>query len=201
VISVLFFFGVPEMARIRSLKPNVSREEAMRQFSSGMTAWLRETVLGPLRSVADFYIPFRLFRIEIVNSGKRDQRVFGLDAVNGSLDLYHFDQLPGEREVVYLETRNCSQLLLDDAEAEKIMITKLQRLLFSTGFFRMRDLRITAEPVAGEIYIPYWVGFRGRGVRPSFAVIDAVRRKPEGAKVKQLLQAWLTSLVRQERAI
>lgn len=189
------------MARIRSLKPNVSREEAMRQFSSGMTAWLRETVLGPLRSVADFYIPFRLFQIEIVNSGKRDQRVFGLDAVNGSLDLYHFDQLPGEREVVYLETRNCSQLLLDDAEAEKIMITKLQRLLFSTGFFRMRDLRITAEPVAGEIYIPYWVGFRGRGVRPSFAVIDAVRRKPEGAKVKQLLQAWLTSLVRQERAI
>ena len=189
------------MARIRSLKPNVSREEAMRQFSSGMTAWLRETVLGPLRSVADFYIPFRLFQIEIVNSGKRDQRVFGLDAVNGSLDLYHFDQLPGPGEVVHLETRNCAQPLLDDAEAEKIMITRVQRLLFSTGFFRVRDLRIAAEPVAGEIYIPYWVGFRGRGVRPSFAVIDAVRRKPEGAKVKQLLQAWLTSLVRQERAI
>jgi hypothetical protein len=28
-------------------------------------------------------------------------------------------------------------------------------------------------------------------VRPNFAVIDAVRRKPEGAKVKQLLHAWL----------
>jgi hypothetical protein len=179
------------MARIRSLKPNVSREEAMLQFSSGLLGLLRATTLGPLRSVAEFYIPFRLFQIEIVNSGKRDQRVFALDAVNGSLDLYHFDQLPGEREVVYLETRNCSEPLLDDGEAEKIMITKVQRLLFSTGFFRMRDLRIAAQPVAGEIYVPYWVGFRGRGVRPNFAVIDAVRRKPEGAKVKQLLHTWL----------
>jgi hypothetical protein len=179
------------MPRIRSLKPNVSREEAMLQFSSGILGFLRGTTLGPLRSVAEFYIPFRLFQIEIVNSGKRDQRVFALDAVNGSLDLYHFDQLPGEREVIYLETRNCSEPLLDDGEAEKIMITKVQRLLFSTGFFRMRDLRIAAQPVAGEIYVPYWVGFRGRGVRPNFAVIDAVRRKPEGAKVKQLLHAWL----------
>jgi hypothetical protein len=182
------------MARIRSLKPNVSREEAMLQFSSGMLGLLRGTTLGPLRSVAEFYIPFRLFQIEIVNSGKRDQRVFALDAVNGSLDLYHFDQLPGEPEVVYLETRNCSEPLLDDGEAEKILITKVQRLLFSTGFFRMRNLRIAAEPVAGEIYVPYWVGFRGRGVRPNFAVIDAVRRKPEGAKVKQLLHAWLTDV-------
>src|ERR1700693_4149472 len=117
------------MTRIRSLKPNVSREEAMLQFSSGILGFLRGTTLGPLRSVAEFYIPFRLFQIEIVNSGKRDQRVFALDAVNGSLDLYHFDQLPGEREVIYLETRNCSEPLLDDGEAEKIMITKVQRLL------------------------------------------------------------------------
>ncbi len=58
----------------------------------------------------------------------------------------------------------------------------------------MRNLQINAEPVAGEIYIPYWVGFRGRGIRARLAVIDAVRRKPEGAKVRQLLQAWLTSI-------
>ena len=85
------------MARIRSLKANVTREEATEQFSSGMLDFLRETTFGPLRSVADFYIPFRLFQIEIRNGGKRDLRVFGLDAVNGSLDLYHFEQLPGER--------------------------------------------------------------------------------------------------------
>jgi hypothetical protein len=182
------------MARIRSLKANVTREEATEQFSSGMLDFLRETTFGPLRSVADFYIPFRLFQIEIRNGGKRDLRVFGLDAVNGSLDLYHFEQLPGEREVTHLETRNCSDVLLGEAEANRIVIAKVQRLLFSTGFFRIRNLHITAEPVAGEICVPYWVGFRGRGIRARMAVIDAVRRRPEGAKVRHLLRAWLTSI-------
>jgi hypothetical protein len=182
------------MARIRSLRPNVTREEATDYFSSGLADILRTTAFGPLKSVADFYIPFRLFQVEIVNGGKREQRIFGLDAVNGSLDLYHFEQLPGEREVIYFETPNHSEPLLDDAEATKLVIAKVQRLLFSTGFFRIRNLRISAEPVAGEIYIPYWVGFRGRGVRARFVVMDAVRRKMEGAKVRHLLQAWLTSI-------
>ena len=182
------------MARIRSLRPNVTREEAMEQFSSGMFDFLRETAFGPLRSVAEFYIPFQLFQIEIRNAGKRDLRIFGLDAVNGSLDLYHFEQLPDGPDLVYLETRNCTEPLLDEAEAEMIVIAKVQRLLFSTGFFRVRNLQITAEPVAGEIYVPYWVGFRGRGIRARLAVIDAVRRKPEGAKVRQLIQTWLTSI-------
>jgi hypothetical protein len=183
-----------EMARIRSLKANVTREEAMQQFSSGMFDFLRETTSGPLRSVADFYIPFRLFQIEILNGGRRDQRIFGLDAVNGSLDLYYFEQLPGERELTYMETRNCAEALLGEAEANQIVIAKVQRLLFSTGFFRMRNLQITAEPVAGEIYVPYWVGFRGRGLGARLAVIDAVRRKLEGARVRQLLRTWLTSI-------
>ena len=180
------------MARIRSLRPNVTREEATEQFSSGLGDILRTTAFGPLKSVADFYLPFQLFQVEILNGGKRDQRVFGLDAVNGSLDLYHFEQLPGEREVIYRETRNHSEPMLDEAEANKIVVAKVQRLLFSTGFFRVRNLRISAEPVAGEIYIPYWVGFRGRGPQARFVVMDAVRRKMEGAKVRHLLQAWLT---------
>jgi len=182
------------MARIRSLRPNVTREEATDYFSSGLADILRTTVSGPLKSVADFFIPFRLFQVEIINRGKREQRIFGLDAVNGSLDLYRFDQLPGEREVIYLQTRNHSEPLLDEAEAGKMVVTKVQRLLFSTGFFRVRNLQIHAEPVAGEIYIPYWVGFRGRGVQARFVVMDAVRRKMEGGKVRHLLQAWLTSI-------
>jgi hypothetical protein len=182
------------MARIRSLKPNVTRDEATEHFSSGLADILRTTASGPLKSVADFYIPFRLFQVEIRNAGKLDQRVFGLDAVNGSLDLYHLEQLPNQGEVICLETRNCSQPLLDEAEAKKIVVTKVQRLLFSTGFFRVRDLKISAEPVAGEIYIPYWVGFRGRGHQVHFVVMDAVRRKMEGAKVRHLLQEWLTSV-------
>ncbi len=83
------------MPRIRSLRPNVSRDAAVEEFSSGAFNSMRALVFGPLRSVADFYIPFQLFQVEISNRGKIDQRVFGLDAVSGSLDLYHFEQLPG----------------------------------------------------------------------------------------------------------
>jgi hypothetical protein len=183
------------MARIRSLKPNVTREEAAEQFSAaGPVGLLRQAAFGPLRSVADFYIPFRLFQVEILNGGKRDRRIFGLDAVNGSLDIYHFDQLPSPDELIYIETRNCPQTLLDDTQAKELATAKVQRMLFTTGFFRIRDLHISTEPVPGEIYVPYWVGFRGRGVRARFAVIDAVRRRLEGAKVRHLLQNWLTSM-------
>ncbi len=75
------------MPRIRSLRPNVSRDAAVEEFSRGAFNSMRALVFGPLRSVADFYIPFQLFQVEISNRGKIDQRVFGLDAVSGSLDL------------------------------------------------------------------------------------------------------------------
>ena len=183
------------MARIRSLKPNVTRDEAIEQFSRDrVLGLLRSAAFGPLRSVAEFYIPFHLFQVEVVNRGRRDLRIFGLDAVNGSLDLYHFEQLPGPEDVIYLETRNCVPVLLDDALGKDLIVAKVRRLLFSTGFFRIRDLRISAEPIPGEIHIPYWVGFRGHGVRARCAVLDAVRRRPEGAKVRRLLESWLTSL-------
>jgi hypothetical protein len=183
------------MARIRSLKPNVTRDEATEQFSRDrILGPLRNAAFGPLRSVAEFYIPFHLFQVEVVNRGRRDLRIFGLDAVNGSLDLYHFEQLPGPEDVTCLETRNCVPAVLDDALGKELIVAKVRRLLFSTGFFRIRDLCISAEPIPGEIHIPYWVGFRGHGVRARCAVLDAVRRRPEGAKVRRLLENWLTSL-------
>lgn len=182
------------MARIRSLKPNVSRDEAIAQFSpGGLMDLLRNAALGPLRSVADFYIPFRLYQVEIMNAGTHTQRVFGLDAVNGSLDLYQFQQLPGNDEVVCKETRNCPQGLLDESIATELLMAKVRRLVYSRGFFRIRELRISVEPVTGEVCVPYWVGFRGRGSEVRFAVLDAVRRRVEGAKVRHLLRSWLTS--------
>jgi len=182
------------MPRIRSLKPNVSRDEAVAQFCpGGLLDVLRNAALGPLRSVADFYIPFRLYQVEIQNGNSRSQAVFGLDAVNGSLDLYQFPQLPGSDAVICRETRNCPPVLLDEGAAMDLLVAKVRRLVYSRGFFRIRDLQISAEPVAGEICVPYWVGFRGRGSEARFVVLDAVRRRVEGAKVRHLLRAWLTS--------
>jgi hypothetical protein len=183
------------MPRIRSLLANVTRDEAMAQFvTPGLATSFQNTLYGPVRSVADFYIPFLLFRVEIQNRGRSQIGFYGIDAINGSLDPYLFEDLPGSSDIVYVETRNCAKPLLDEADAKESLTSKIRKLHFATGFFRMWNFRIRAEPVPGVIHIPYWVGFRGRGPRAKVAVIDAMRRTIEGAKVRHLLHNWLTSI-------
>ena len=182
------------MTRIRSLKPNVTRDDAIRQFSPrGPSALIRNFAFGPLRSVAELYIPFHLFRVQIVNRGITEERLVALDAVSGTLDLYQFEHLPAEAETVAVETRNCPSAELPDPVAIEVVVAKLRRIFYSRGFFRMRNLQITAVPLTLEIHIPYWLGFRGSESRARVSVIDAVRRRPEGAKVRRLVETWLTA--------
>jgi hypothetical protein len=181
------------MPRIRSLRSNVSRDQALEYLAGGMMGALRGVLQGPVRSVADFYIPFTLFKITITNAGSREDEILGLDSVSGSLDLYHFPHIPDAAELISVDTRNCPQPLLDPERAREVLTEKVRRILFQRGFFRMRELRIQAEPLAGELCVPYWVAFRGRGMSARISVLDAVRRKREGAKVKQLLETWLTT--------
>jgi len=183
------------MPRIRILKPNVTQEEATELFSSGSVSdsW-QNLVFGPLRSVADFYIPFRIYQVEIENRGEKTSHIFGLDAVTGSLDLYTWEALPQESETSLLDTRNRLPVALSEEDAQRIATDKVRRLIFMQGFFRVSNFRITAELVPGEIYIPYWAGFRGHGIRASVSVLDAVRRKTEGSRVREMLKNWLTSV-------
>ena len=177
------------MPRIRSLRANVNRDEAQEYFSPGGVAdGLRNTFFGPLRSVAELYIPFRLFRIEITNRGIAQTEFFGLESVRGSMDLFRFDELP---DTIVLETRNAVEPGIDEAEAADLVVSKVRRLLYSRGFFRMRDLRLESTALPGDVYVPYWIGFRGRGRNANFSVLDAVRRRPEGGKVRQIVLNWL----------
>jgi len=187
------------VALIRSLKANVTEEEAKAEFSpGGFLDYLHTAAVGPLRSVAEFYVPFLLFQVTVTNADQVQRRVFGIDAVSGSLDPFEFDELPGPEQVVYRETRNRARPLLDEANARELIISKVQRILFQSGFFRMRQLQISAELIPGEIHVPYWVGFRGVGPIARLSVIDAVRRRKEGAKVSSLVRTWLTSIRTQE---
>ena len=182
------------MSRIRSLRPNVTREEAVAEFSAtGPRGLVRRLMFGPLRSVGEFYIPFRLFQVEVRNAGKRDEHILGMEVVIGMLDLYHFEQIPDASEIISVDTRNHPESRLDDARAQALVIDKFQRALFSKGFFRMRELSMIATPLPGNLHIPYWVSFRGSGMRARVSVMDAVRRRMEGAKVRHLLQTWLTA--------
>lgn len=180
------------MPRIRSLIPNVTREAAVQEFSRGASGLFNTAVFGPLRSLADFYVPFQFFQVEISNRGRIEHHVFGLDAVIGALELYHFEQRLGESDVVYCESRNCAEALLAESRATELLRIKVRRLVFGAGFFRIKNLSINAQPIGGEIHVPYWVGFRGRGAQAHIQMMDAVRRRPEGAKVRHLLEAWLT---------
>lgn len=180
------------MAHIRSLRPNLTRDEAIRLFrAAGPVGLLRDLSWGPLRAVAEAYIPFHLFQVGILNRGRAEERLFGLDAVEGMLDLYHFQHKPTDRETVCLETRNCPRPRLARERASELLLAKLRRILYRRGFFRIRDLRLSAMALPDELYIPYWLAFRGSGQRTRLAVLDAVRRCQEGAKVRRLVEAWL----------
>jgi len=182
------------MVRIRSLRPNVTRDQAILQFSStGIPRLFRNAAFGRLRSVAELYLPFRLFQVQIVNRGARQEQLIALDSVTGTLDPFQFDHVPTDGEVIALDTRNCPRAQLEDAVVKELLIAKLRRLLYSRGFFRMRDLEITAIGVPCDLHIPYWLGFRGSNGHARVAVIDAVRRRFEGAKVRRLVETWLTA--------
>src|SRR5262249_8560316 len=127
------------MAHIRSLRPNVTRQEAIQHFhSAGPIRLARNLVQGPLRSVAEVYIPFRIFEVRIVNRGRTEERLLGLDAVTGKLDLYQFQHLPTDGETICLETRNCPAPRLEAENGIELIIAKLRRVLYGRGFFRIR---------------------------------------------------------------
>jgi hypothetical protein len=179
------------MPTIHTLRPNVTREEAIQQLSYGLPGWLRRTTLGPLRLLADVYIPFHLFRIDISNRGRAETRFLGVEAVTGSLDPYQFERIPDSATVVLIDTHNSLEPRLNEKLGARLSIEKTRRLLFDRGFFRMRDLKITATYTSETLYVPYWVGFHGSSSRASLSVIDAIRRRVEGVKVRTLLQDWL----------
>ena len=181
------------MPEVQTMKPNVTREEAIRHFTNGVLSSAVELIRGPVRSLAEFYIPYRLFQVRIRSGGREQTQTFAMDAVRGVLDLYQVPPLTADDQLLTLQTRNVLPAELNAAQAEERLIAKVRRMVFTQGFFRVRDLKIEATPVSGEICVPYWVCFRGSGDRAHLAILDAVRRRPEGAKVRRLVEEWLRS--------
>ncbi|HEX6505020.1 MAG TPA: hypothetical protein VF011_17400 [Terriglobales bacterium] len=177
--------------RIRSLQPNVTQDAAVQIFSSARAAgYLQRLTFGPLRYVADFYIPFRVFNVTIENRGTCTRRILALDAVTGALDIYCLDEFP--LCTIERETRNSLASQLGKSDGLSIVQDKIRRLLFSKGFFRLAQLKIDAVET-GELCVPYWVGFRDGGGEVHLSVMDAVRRTREGAKVRRLIHSHLLS--------
>lgn len=147
---------------------------------------------GPLQRIADAYVPFQLYRVRYQLGREAHSRVFAIDAVDGSLDLFEFPGVPNKEQLFAVETRNGVAAVLPEARAEELLREKVLRVIFQQGFFRVRDskLETVREPI--ELHVPYWLALYGNtAVR--CRVIDAVRRRIEGAKASAFFEEWLAA--------
>ena len=182
------------MDSICILKPKVTREEALAALDCrGMTHLLWRVTLGRLRRIAQVFVPFRVYQVNVENAGRVSTHFFGLDAVSGDLDLYDFWRPPLPDEVVLVATRNHPEPCLDHEKARAVVLEKVRRSLFLAGAFRLRHVEISVHGVVSELHVPYWVGFYGSDKLVRLRIIDALRHRPEGAKLRHLLSAWLAA--------
>ncbi|MGZ4839274.1 MAG: hypothetical protein ACXVZR_12060 [Terriglobales bacterium] len=182
------------MHSIQSLRPNVSRAAAVEQMgANGVLRLLRWATAGPLRFIAEVYVPFHLFRVTIDSGAGRQEKLLAIDAVSGNFDLYAFDEIPASEQLIRVSTRNRPAAVLDVGGARELLVERLRRLVFRVGFFRVRRLRIEAEPLDIELHVPYWVGLSGFGQRAHLTIIDGVRRRVEGGKIRAFFRQWLAS--------
>jgi hypothetical protein len=176
---------------IRALKPNVTQEEAVRAFSgSGVSALYWRMRSGPLRRIADAYVPYFLYR---VNYAGAPARLFAIDAVDGSLDLFEFPRIPVERELLEMDSRNRLKAALTEERAAEQLHDKVLRVIFQQGFFKLRDAHLEITPLPCELHVPYWLGFHERDGAVRCRVMDAIRRRMEGAKACAFFEQWLTA--------
>ena len=178
---------------LHTLKPNVTRQDAQRAFSIGASARFWRMRSGPLQRIAEAYVPYRGYRVQYNMAGVEHSRFFALDAVTGSLDLFEFPETPHGEQLLAVQTRNSLPSSLSPAEAEKLLREKSLRVIFLQGFFKLRGGRINVAREGPEFYIPYWLGFHGTANMVRCRVLDAVRRRIEGAKATALFEQWLAA--------
>jgi len=178
---------------IQTLKPNVTQQEALRTFSSvGPSALYWRMRSGPLRRIADVYVPYWLYRVQYNLGRAAHATLFAIDAVNGSLDLFTFPRIPDENQLVSIHTRNRVAPALPQSAAEALLRQKVLRVIFQQGFFKVRDLRLEIALLPLELHVPYWLGFYGNAAARC-RVLNAVRRRIEGAKASALFESWLAA--------
>jgi hypothetical protein len=178
---------------IQTLKPNVSQSAALQKFSAiGPAALLRTLRLGPLQRIAEIYVPFHLYRVDYDLGREHQSRLFAIDAVEGSLDLFEFPAPPTRDDLAQIETRNALPINLTDETAQELLREKVLRVIFQQGFFKLRDANLTMNRIPLDLHFAYWLAFYGKSsVR--CRVLDATRNRIEGAKAAALFETWLAA--------
>src|SRR3989440_5774083 len=147
---------------IRTLKPNVTQKDALRAFSApGFSALYWRLRIGPLQKIADAYVPFWLYRVRYQLGRTPHARLFALDAVDGSLDLFELPRIPELHELISVDSRNRMVPSLTGERAEEILREKVLRVVSS------KDSSSFAKPVSISR------GSRGKCIFPIGSVFTA----------------------------
>ena len=137
------------------------------------------------------FVPYRLFHLTASDGpNKRTERLVAIDAACGEFDPYGFPSFPGNDALADMKSANVVPEAVDEARLTELAIARIRRIIFSNGFFRLRALEVNAKPLL-RLYVPYWLGFTGSESDTHLRVLDAVRRRIEGPKVRGLLRVWL----------
>lgn len=175
-----------------TLRSRLTPEQASAALTRRDAGWFGRFRRSRLRSTAQVFVPYHLFRVEIADGRRHQSSHFAIDAVNGTLDVYRFEQGLADLDLVPLHSANRLDAALDARSAWPLLEDRLQRVLFQTGFFRLRNFRVSGEPEGIDLHVPYWVGFYENGPRVRLQVLDAIRGRFEGAKARALVESWLT---------
>lgn len=179
---------------VRALRPRVDRDGAVGAFTGGLAGAFRRATYGPVRSVAEVYVPFLPFEVVIRRPRGVERVVLGVDAVSATLDLYRFDAASSADDLTHVRTRNHLKPVVSVSTAHDAIVVRMQRLIYQrAGFLAAGRCHVEAAAAGDVISIPYWVGFLGRHETASLVVMDGVRGQIEGAKVRRLIEGWLAA--------
>lgn len=128
---------------------------------------MRELRWGKLRAMIGVRIPYDVFEL-----GKER---LAIDAIKGTLDLYRIDDVSDEFEELPILERQLSQ---------EQTCSSLQKRLARQG-------QLVGDHVA-VAFVPYWVGIFERNEIVHIEVLDAVRGRLEGAKMRDMIEECLT---------
>ena len=167
-------------------------EAALRKFTTiGGLEIARRWLTGPFHGIADIYIPYRLYKVTLNDRRIRSVRFYAVDAAVGTLDPYEFATPPQPDSWVTVETCNFHPIRLNEDQTRRLLVEKVRRVLYSRGFFRLTNPLISADLIEPEFYLPYWAGFYGDKQDVRIVILNGVRQKVEGSKVRRLVKTWL----------
>lgn len=176
------------------LKSQLTQSDALAAFRRRDAGWVRRVRQPRLRSIARVYVPYYLFQVRIADGRRRQTGLFALDGVSGTLDPYSFKEDLHDIALEPVQSRNRLTATLAVETAWPMLVDKLQRVVFQTGFFRLRNPRFSAVHDPRVLQFPYWVGFYADGPFARLDVLDAVRQRFEGAKARALFETWLADV-------